>query len=348
MTLEFGWSDNMKKILNVVLLIVVFIYVNSCDVPTKPEEAKEQWESINNAAMSNLTIQTIAVTDQSVNTVYVGTFDGVYKSTNTGTSWKNVSSGLTSSDITSISIDPQDMNKVYCGSWGKGVFVSENGGEEWRPIWPANRDPRISQITSIPGEGNSTLFAATENGVYKTSDLKSWEQSFAQGRVLSIASSPVDATTLFIGVRYKGNFRTNDKGETWNDVNTGMHATSDGIAAANSIAFNSNNSDQVVISTGWIDLFQTIDNGDTWQKFAKSIEHLDIVCIATDKRKPNMLWAATTEHGVYKSQDSGATWQKFNDGLGSLSMKSIVVISGNKSIVYAGTKSSGIYKYVMD
>jgi photosystem II stability/assembly factor-like uncharacterized protein len=338
----------MKRILKTVALLAVCVYINSCDMPTKQEDKVDQWEPISNTALSNLTIQTIAVTEQSVNTVYVGTFDGVFKSTDTGETWKYVSTGLTSKDITSICIDPQDINIVYCGSWGKGVFATKNGGESWASIWQGNDDPRISQIACTSSNGNSTVFAATENGVFKTSDLSLWEKSFAMGRILSIATSPVDAQTLFIGVRYKGNYRSTDIGESWNDVNTGMHATSDGIAAANSFAFSYNNTNQVVLSTGWVDLFKTLDNGDSWQKFAKKIEHLDIVSVASDKRKPQMLWAATTEQGIYKSEDNGDSWQQFNEGLGSLTMKTISVISGSKSVIYAGTIGGGIYKYVMD
>lgn len=338
----------INRNISMVLLGVILFSLSGCEMPTEPEPDKKSWEAIGSPAMASLTIQAIAVPEQAVNQVYVGTFEGIYKSTDSGNSWKRLTTGLTSQDITSIAVDPLDANRVFCGSWGKGVFVSQDGGETWSSIWQQNHDPRISALTAVNVGGETMLWAATENGVIKTSDFETWQKCFPNGRVLSISAAPNSASTLFIGVRYKGNFRSTDGGETWTKVNQGIYATSEGVAAANSFAFDYANPAQVYISTGWIDLFKTENLGDNWSKFADVLEDKDVVSVASDKRNSKWLWAATAESGVYRSVNGGETWEAFNEGLKSLKMKKICIASGTKSIIYAGTQGKGLFKYVVD
>jgi hypothetical protein len=60
--------------------------------------------------------------------LYTGTRDGVFKSTNGGMSWKPVNTGLTSTRIGSLAIDPMNTQILYTGSEDAGVFKTTNGG----------------------------------------------------------------------------------------------------------------------------------------------------------------------------------------------------------------------------
>ena len=330
------------------LMIILFVSFVSCELPNGPKD-ENKWVSISNSTLSNMTVQEIAVSNHSIQNVYLGTYKGVFKSTSAGDSWSLYTDGLTNKDIRALAIDPQNPNVVYAGSWGKGVFISQDGGVNWTAIGDANQPPLVSGLVATSNGSATTLWSATENGVYKSADKKTWEKNYSNGRVLSIASSPYDDNTLFVGIRYKGNFRTTDRGDNWEAVNDGVYATSDGIAAANSFAFNYTDNDNITFSTEWIDLYRSYDKGDHWEQFSETLKDLDVVAVATDRHKTNMMWAATKEHGVYKSSDSGKTWEQFNDGLGSLKMTKICVAgNSSKSIVYAATEGSGIYKYVME
>ncbi len=52
-----------------------------------------------------------------------GTSSGVFKSTNGGDIWSPLNSGLTSTTVSTLAIDPGNPSTVYAGTWG-GVFKS--------------------------------------------------------------------------------------------------------------------------------------------------------------------------------------------------------------------------------
>ena len=89
----------------------------------------------------------------------MGYGDGVYKSEDGGTSWKNV--GLKSSEhIGQIIVHPDNSNVVYVAAigplWSKGgergVYKSADGGKTWKRTlgdaeWTGATDLLIAMIT---------------------------------------------------------------------------------------------------------------------------------------------------------------------------------------------------------
>ena len=86
----------MKKAFSFILILTLFFL--SCELPNEPKE-ENKWVSISNAALSDLTVEEIAVSKYSIQNVYVGTYKGVFKSTSAGKSWSLYTNGLTSKDI---------------------------------------------------------------------------------------------------------------------------------------------------------------------------------------------------------------------------------------------------------
>src|SRR6516164_4235411 len=91
------------------------------------------WTSIGPAGAG---VWRIAVAPSDPETVYVGTFGGVYKSTDAGANWSDVSSDLGSHVIWSVAVDPDDANTVYAASedvqtGNNGIYKTTDGGTSW-------------------------------------------------------------------------------------------------------------------------------------------------------------------------------------------------------------------------
>ena len=98
------------------------------------------WNDIS-ASLPYRWVTRVKVDPQNENNVYV-TFSGlkwhdpqphVFKSTNMGASWTDISSNLPDAPVNAFAVDNNDPNRLYLGS-DVGAFVSFNGGTSWQPI----------------------------------------------------------------------------------------------------------------------------------------------------------------------------------------------------------------------
>ncbi|HEU4719512.1 MAG TPA: T9SS type A sorting domain-containing protein [Bacteroidia bacterium] len=142
------------------------------------------WNQISNFGYVNYPaeIVALAVSNSNPNTLYAGKRvryeygepGAVYKTTNGGGSWTNVTAGLPDSlYYTSIEISENDANTAYVAmaglSAGNKVFRTIDGGSTWQNIsWNLPNIP-VNCVKYIPGTG--TVMIATDLGVYMLDNI---------------------------------------------------------------------------------------------------------------------------------------------------------------------------------
>ncbi|HYH15126.1 MAG TPA: hypothetical protein VD794_07900 [Flavisolibacter sp.] len=131
------------------------------------------------------------------NTFYFGaTGGGVWKTTDGGSNWKNISDKYFGSTIGAVAVAPSDENVIYVGEGENtmrgnvseglgGVWRSDDGGRTWRNI--GLKDGRhIIRLVIHPRDPNTVwaavmghLFGPNDTrGVYKTTDGgKTWRKT---------------------------------------------------------------------------------------------------------------------------------------------------------------------------
>ncbi len=139
-------------------------------------------------------------------------------------------------------------------------------------------------------------------------------------------------SSLFIGSNH-GIFRSNDGGNSWQEVNNGLNiynsysGNTKAILATNSGIYTS------LFSYG---TFKSVDNGNSWQTINLGSPGNWVNCfdsIGTD------IFAGTYGNGILISNDSGLSWNPINNGLLNLKINDIAHID---SILFAAT-DSGMY-----
>src|SRR5262249_30206276 len=90
----------------------------------KSTDSGANWIATGSGLPSNVAVTSLAIDPQHLNTVYVGTFTGVFRTTDGGASWNAVNSGLTMLDVSALVVDPHDPNRLYAGTRGGGVFTT--------------------------------------------------------------------------------------------------------------------------------------------------------------------------------------------------------------------------------
>ena len=96
--------------------------------------------------------------------LFAGTTEGIYLSTNNGTSWTD--SGLTNHDITSLAISTSEKGEtnLFAGTYDNGVYLSTNMGMNWTVVNYGFTDIDL-YITALAVSGMN-LFAGTRNGLW--------------------------------------------------------------------------------------------------------------------------------------------------------------------------------------
>ncbi|HMD14636.1 MAG TPA: T9SS type A sorting domain-containing protein, partial [Bacteroidota bacterium] len=93
--------------------------------------------------------------------IYAGTDAGIVFSTDNGTSWAIVDSGLARSSVIAFTVSG---TSIFAGTYGNGIFLSTNSGSSWSAVDSGLTDAFVGALT-VSG---SNLFAGTyKGGVWK-------------------------------------------------------------------------------------------------------------------------------------------------------------------------------------
>jgi hypothetical protein len=176
------------------------------------------------------------------------------KSTAAQLSWEFHGPGNLGGRLRGLLIHPNNPNLIYAGSVSGGVWKTMNGGATWSPLMNDLITLNISALAMKPGDPN-TIYAGTGEGYFTgdelpgrgllktTDDGQTWRRiHVAQGLnspfIMKLAVSPVNPNVVYASGRkavphydlssetvpdpgVNAIFKSNDSGETWQEVTTG-------------------------------------------------------------------------------------------------------------------------------
>ena len=77
--------------------------------------------------LSALYVYTLAIDPGTPSTLYAGTYNGVFKSTDAGATWEALNTGWSGPPVSALAIDPAAPGRLYAGTEG-GVFAIQQVG----------------------------------------------------------------------------------------------------------------------------------------------------------------------------------------------------------------------------
>lgn len=242
----------------------------------------------------------------SPNLFYFGaTGGGVWRTTNGGRDWENLSDGFFGGSVGAIAVSESDPNVIYAGggektvrgnvSFGYGIWKSDDAGKTWRQsgltdsrhIGRIRIHPDNPDLVYVAAMGN--LFAPnTERGVFRSRDGgQSWEKVlFVSDEVgaVDLTFDPSNPRILYA--------------TTWRVLRTPYSLESGGEGSG---------------------IWKSVDGGTTWSELSKAPGMpggpLGIIGVTVSPVNPERVWAIieAKEGGVFRSDDAGKTWRRLNE-----------------------------------
>jgi hypothetical protein len=280
-----------------------------------------QWTAVN-SGLTNDSVWSLAVNGGNT---FAGTGNGVYLSTNNGTSWTAVNSGLTNTDVRSLAVSGSN---IFAGTQGYGVFLSSNNGTSWNTVDTGltNRN-----ILSLAVNG-SNIFAGTSGGVFlSTNNGTSWTAVNSGLTNTYISALAVNGSNIFAGTSGGGVFLSTNNGTGWTPVNFGLDTTNN----ISSLAMIGSN---IFAGTNGSGVFLSSNNGTSWTQVNSGLTNNNINSLSVSGGK---IFAGTSGGGVFLSTDNGASWTAINSGLSNMT---VISFANNGGTIFAGTYRGGAFR----
>ena len=252
---------------------------------------------------------------------------------------------------TSVIGEPGNPAVVYIGSADGGVWKTEDGGLDWKPIFDREDVAAIGSLAMAPSEHNVVWagtgeswiirpYYALGDGVYKSTDSgRTWRHMGLPetGRIPRIVIDAHDPNRVFVCAlgqthrpqHERGVFRTVDGGQTWQQVlfvneNTGC----------SDLAADPQDPNTLFAGMWQVDIqrwnlnsggpgsgvYVSHDGGTTWSKLSgrglpPSDRPIGKVAVGVARSNPDRVYALLQEDTprFYRSSDRGRTWEMVND-----------------------------------
>lgn len=306
---------------------------------------------------------------------------GLVSKNEKGSVWKSEDAGLTfqvrstvdanrmidKADILSIAFHPTKPKSIVLGTVDDGVFKTDNGGETWLPIpFPPKRiysfivdrrDPDNRMFVSGVVNGRGKIFRTDDNG-------SNWTEVYTEPGnetfVSSLAQDPWNAEVIYAGTNAGTLLKSLDAGATWKNLGS---KTEYGIIS--NITFDAKRHDSISFITYGQGMYHSFDGGNTWidwktvkaeEARARALQGKGIdqsaanatdapgqmLTLVADPSRSGVLYAGTSDSGIYRSTDDGKNWTKLNiiESAEKFPIRSVAVDPrDSKNIVFVAGKT---------
>lgn len=255
--------------------------------------------------------------------------------------------GPSGGDVRALVVDPNDPQRFYFGTLDGQIYISQDGGEQWRLLYNFNIPKLFVDHIAVDPRNSSILYVATHRhkdpgGFFKSTDGgRTWRAAaeLKNEALHSLTQSTKNPNIIVVGTN-TGIYRSNDSGDSWNKLPT---SATPGLQNVESLAIDPRDADVIYAGT-WYLPYKTTDGGSTW-KIIKTgiIDDSDIFAIDIDQRNPDHVIASACS-GIYETQSAGENWRKVQ-GIPSQSRRTRAILQhpSLSNIVFAGT-TEGLWR----
>jgi len=271
-------------------------------------------------------------------TLFEGNDGGIYKSTNSGTSWTDLTDNMVISQMYRLGVSQTNSNITITGLQDNGSKLFN--GSSWIDVTGGDGMECIVDFTNA-----NTQYATYVNGeIYRTTNLWGSQVTISDNItggangwwVTPYIIDPNNHNTLYVG--YADVWKTTNQGTSFTKIST-MNSS----GKIRSMAVAPSNSSYMYVADQ-THLWKTTNGGTSWASITGTlpVSSNNITYIAVKNSDPLTVWVTFGGYDtnrIYKSINGGTSWTSISAGLPSLPVMSVVQnkLVTSEEQLYAGT-----------
>src|SRR5829696_8837550 len=202
------------------------VIASACSGIYETRNAGGTWRKVNGIPSQSRRTRSILQNPGRPETIYAGTTEGFWMSSNGGTDWK-VTTNRQSFEVNAIAVHPTHPDVVYIGTNNYGVMVSHDGGRNFAPsnggysgrrayaVVPDREKPgRVYATTINTATGGGYFYVSNDAGVTWQLSARNMPPRLIAYSILQDAG---DGNIIYLGTNY-GLYRSTDRGASWAPV----------------------------------------------------------------------------------------------------------------------------------
>ncbi|MEW5938333.1 MAG: YCF48-related protein [Chloroflexota bacterium] len=313
-------------------------------------------------------IESVEISASDPNIAYAGGDSSVYRSEDGGQTWTRVSGGtangwgapgIRAGFPIDFQVDPRNPDRVFANEYGGGNFLSEDGGRTWADASRGYTGAQVRAVAVDPNEPGRVV-AAARSGIFVSNDGGATWSGLNYPPVVSmewnaVAIDPTNPQHLIAETNW-GNQLINslDGGMTWRrafnfgEQRIGWHAIvfapsdSNVVYAGSTGYFSAGVFDPTQPGRG---VYVSRDGGKNWSAANNALsQDASVYGLAVDARDAQVVYAATSNHGLLKTTNAGQDWQTVQGGLPQSAAFFVAINPADANVILAGFERRAIYR----
>lgn len=288
-------------------------------------------------------------------TILLATEDGLAVAHKQDGTWQTHVT-LRNHDCQAVAFDPHRPGRAYCGTFDAGLWMSEDAGETWQPVFGQLPEAAVMSVAVSPlrqMNGYGLLWAGTEPSrlFFSEDGGESWQE---REGLQSIPSKPSwsfpprpwthhtrwiepdanDPNLLYVGIELGGVMRSPDQGLHWEDRKPNSQHDCHTLATHSAAP-------GVIYEAAGGGFAMSTDGGQSWQRPTEGMRHHYVYGLAVDSGDPHTVIVSASygargahsngpqaESYLYRREGNG-DWEIIQEGLPAPQGTRVYILAAN-------------------